>query len=149
MLGEKGIRKDSASGRLEFASQMERRRQEEESADPRQLRRGWWLGSEEFRQELLAWVAERVGASHYGSDRREAAEAKARRIVVEEWKRLGWEGKELRQRRKGDAGKVQVALRLRRETTMSLKWIAQELRMGSWTYVANLLCQTKSLNSKD
>ena len=107
------------------------------------------MGSEEFRQELLAWVAERVGASHYGSDRREAAEAKARRIVVEEWKRLGWEGKELRQRRKGDAGKVQVALRLRRETTMSLKWIAQELRMGSWTDVANLLCQTKSLNSKD
>ena len=44
---------------------------------------------------------------------------------------------------------MQVDLRLRRETTMSLKWIAQELRMGSWTYVANLLRQTKSLNSKD
>ena len=51
--------------------------------------------------------------------------------------------------RQGGAGKVQVDLRLRRETTMSLKWIAQELRMGSWTYVANLLRQTKSLNSKD
>ena len=102
-------RKDSASGRREFASQRERRRQEEESADHRQLRRGWWLGSEEFRQELLASAAERVSASHYGSDRREAAEAKARRIVVEELQRLGGEGKELRQRRKGDAAEVQVA----------------------------------------
>jgi len=25
------------------------------------------------------------------------------------------------------------------ETTMSLKWIAQRLQMGSWTYVPNLL----------
>ncbi len=29
----------------------------------------------------------------------------------------------------------------RRETPMSLKWIAQRLRMGSWTYVFNLLNQ--------
>jgi hypothetical protein len=31
------------------------------------------------------------------------------------------------------------ARRLRQETTMSLKWIAQRLHMGSWTYVSNLL----------
>jgi hypothetical protein len=27
----------------------------------------------------------------------------------------------------------------RQETTMSLKWIARRLDMGSWTYVSNLL----------
>ena len=27
----------------------------------------------------------------------------------------------------------------RQETTMSLKWIAQRLHMGSWTYASNLL----------
>ncbi len=27
----------------------------------------------------------------------------------------------------------------RQEITMSLKWIAQRLQMGSWTYVSNLL----------
>jgi len=41
--------------------------------------------------------------------------------------------------RKGDRVKVKLAQRLRRETTMSLKWIAQHLQMGSWTYVSNLL----------
>lgn len=35
--------------------------------------------------------------------------------------------------------KVDLARRLRRETTMSLKWIAQELAVGSWKYLSNLL----------
>jgi putative transposase len=149
VLGEHAIPKDSAAGRLEFAKRMEQRRQGEQSANHRSLRRGWCLGSEEFRQELLAATAERGGANHSGTDRWEAAEAKARRVVAEELKRLGWNEKQLRERRKGDNGKVQIASRLRKETTMSLKWIAQELQMGSWTYVANLVSQARSLNSMD
>jgi len=39
---------------------------------------------------------------------------------------------------KGDKRKVALPCRLRQETTMSLKWIAQRLRMGSWTCVSNL-----------
>ena len=84
-------------------------------------------------------AVERVGANHYGSDRQETGEQKAQRIVLEEMKRLGWEEADLRQRRKGDAGKVMAARRLRQETPMSYKWIAQRLHMGSWTYVSNLL----------
>ena len=45
----------------------------------------------------------------------------------------------MRARRKGHRAKVMLARRLRQETTMSLKWIAQRLQMGSWTYVSNLL----------
>jgi len=45
------------------------------------------------------------------------------------------------------------SLRAFAETTMSLKWIAQRLRMGSWTYVSNLLnenaARKKSINSED
>ena len=40
---------------------------------------------------------------------------------------------------KGDSRKVALARRLRRETTMTLKWIAQHLHMGGWTYVSNLV----------
>jgi hypothetical protein len=39
----------------------------------------------------------------------------------------------------GNQEKVKLAARLRRETTLSLKWIAQRLPMGSWTCVSNLL----------
>jgi len=38
-----------------------------------------------------------------------------------------------------DKVKIALAQRLRKETTMSLKWIAVRLQMGSWSYVFNLL----------
>jgi hypothetical protein len=83
--------------------------------------------------------------NHYGSDRRESGEEKAQRIAMEEMKRLGWKEEELLRRRKGDEGKVKAARRLRRETPVSLKWIAQRLHMGSWTYVSNLLHEKSHL----
>ena len=147
LLGEKGVPKDSESGRKQFALEMERRRSEESAADYEEVRRGWFLGSEEFRQELLAAAGERVGPSHYGSDRHESGVQKADRIVKEETARLGWHENELRTRRKGDKDKIAVARRLRQETTMSLKWIAQRLEMGSWTYVSNLLNQKSPIQT--
>ena len=47
-------------------------------------------------------------------------------------------------RRKGDPAKVELALRLRQETSVSLKWIANRLRMGSWTYVSLLINELKN-----
>jgi hypothetical protein len=118
---------------------MERRRAEESGADYEAIRRDWMLGSETFRQELLAAAIERVGPSHYGAQRQESDRQKAERVVKEELGRLGWEEDDLGARRKGHRAKVMLARRLRQETTMSLKWIAQRLQMGSWTYVSNLL----------
>jgi len=148
-LGEKGIPKDSAAGRRELARQMELRRAQEESADYRELRRAWCWGSEIFRQELLLAAADHVGANHYGSERFESGEERAKRMVAEELKRLGWGSEELARRRKGDPQKVHLAGRLRTETTMSLAWIAERLHMGSWSNVANLLRKTKSAKSED
>jgi REP element-mobilizing transposase RayT len=141
LLGEKRIPKDSAAGRREFRRQMEERRQAEGGADYRLLRRGWCLGSEEFRAELLAAGRERTGPGYSGGVRGEAEEAKARRIVREELGRLGRTVVELQSLRKSDPAKVRVAGRLRVETTMSLKWIAEELHMGSWSYVFSLVKQ--------
>ena len=118
---------------------MEHRRAEETSADYEPIRRDWALGSEAFRQELQAAVVERVGPNHYGAQRQETAVQKAERIVKEEIERLGWDEDQLRARRKGHRSKVMLARRLRQETTMSLKWIAARLQMGTWTYVSNLL----------
>ena len=95
--------------------------------------------SEAFRQELLAWAAERLGATHYGAERREAQESKALRWLREEMGRLGWDAGALRQAGKGEARKVRLAARIRKDTTMSLQWIAQHLEMGRWTHVSILL----------
>jgi hypothetical protein len=59
--------------------------------------------------------------------------------VLEEMQRLGWNESELIRRRKGDAQKVEIALRLRIETSITLKWIAQHLSMGTWNNVANCI----------
>jgi hypothetical protein len=53
----------------------------------------------------------------------------------------------MRQTRKGDKRKVRVVARLRRETAMSLKWIAQHLEVGSWAHVSNLLGAERKLES--
>jgi REP element-mobilizing transposase RayT len=139
ILGEKGIPGDTAAGREQFAAQMERRRMEEAGADYEALRRDWILGSEAFRQELLAAMAGQVGRGHDGAQRRETDQQKAERMLREELQRLGLAEEQMLAQRKGAAMKVALGRHLRQETTMSLKWIAERLRMGSWTYVSNLI----------
>jgi len=140
LLGEMRLPKDSAAGRREFERQMEtRRRQEGGNEEWASIRRGWFFGADELKEELLARASKRVGAQHYGAERQESGEAKAERLVREELAKLKWKDADLAKRRKGDPGKVRIARRLRRETTMTLAWIAQRLQMGVWTHVSNLL----------
>ena len=54
---------------------------------------------------------------------------------------------ELKRQGKGGREKVEIAWRLRQQTTMTLKWIAQRLRMGTWTHVSN--CLTQRRNEKE
>ena len=139
VFGEAGIPKDSTAGRREFEARMQERASCENIQDYKPLRRGWCLGDKAFRKELLGQMAERVGPSHYGADRQESGEEKAERIVADELKKRRWTEATLKSRRKGDSEKVKIATRLRRDTIMTLKWIAQRLQMGSWTYVSNCL----------
>ena len=54
-------------------------------------------------------------------------------------RRRRWREADLKQRRKTDAKKVQIAARLRRETVQTLDWIAQRLQMGCRHTLANCL----------
>jgi REP element-mobilizing transposase RayT len=138
LLGEHGILKDSPAGRKELERRLEAQRASEESDEYQPIRRGWCLGGEAFREELLEKMSERRGAEHYGAERAESDTAKAERIVKEELKRRKWTEADLKRRAKGDAGKVKIARRLRAETVMTVAWIAERLRLGSRNY-ANLL----------
>ena len=140
LLGEHGIPRDSKEGRREFGRRMAFRRRAEE--DPRQLkglRRGWCLGTEAFRQELLARMKGRMREHHYGAERKESEMERAEGVVREGLKRLEWSEKDLKSRAKGDAYKVKLAMELRAKTTASVKWIAERLRMGTSTYLNHLL----------
>ena len=104
----------------QFGLLMEKRRAEESAPKDDEVRRDWVFGSEEFRRELLGAAVERLGANHYGVERRETEVQKAERMVQEELQRLGWPETDLRARPKGHGGKVQVARRLRQEDRKSV-----------------------------
>jgi hypothetical protein len=97
------------------------------------------LGDKTFRQELLEQMSGKLGANHYGEERRQTSQMQAERLLTEELKRRKWEEKELKQRSKTDPEKIKMARRLRRETVMTLKWIADRLRMGSVSTLAQSL----------
>jgi REP element-mobilizing transposase RayT len=132
LLGEHGIRADHAEGRQEFERRMEARRREETDEEALKVfRRGWCCGGEAFRREMLDRMEGKLGESHSGELRRESAEVRAARIVKEELQRLGWREEELVTRRKGDPGKMAMAARLRKETTLTIKSIAARLHLGT------------------
>ena len=130
LFGEHGITQDNAEGRREFERRVEARRQEPKATgDP--MRRGWYLGTKGFKKALLARMDGRLGANHAGQLRREAAEANAQRIIASELKRQGWTEGEFKDRAKTDPLKVALAARIRRETTVPIRWLATRLHMGT------------------
>jgi hypothetical protein len=132
LLGEHGIGQDSAAGRQEFERQMERRRLEaldEESLKP--LRRCWYLGREQFKDQMLRLMKGKLGESHSGELHRETAEQRANRTIAEELARRGWQESGLATRRRSDPDKLAIAARLRSETTLPIKWIAARVQIGT------------------
>jgi putative transposase len=139
LLGEHGLMKESRRSRLEFARRMEHRSVEPNDPSAEQIRRGWSFGAENFIARLLDRMPGSVSEHHYARERNQADEQKAEAIISARLKKLGWRKADLVARRKSDPRKVALARELRSQTTISLKWIARRLEMGSWTHVSNLL----------
>jgi hypothetical protein len=101
--------------------------------DPEALesfRNSWCLGSEAFRKECLEKMEDKVSDNHPGRARLETAAAKAERLIAQELVRLNWTNEDLTSRAKSDPIKLALAARLRRETTLSIKQIADRLNLG-------------------
>jgi putative transposase len=132
LFGEHGIQADNAKGRQQFQNRMEKRRAEEDDQKINApLRRGWLLGSEEFRKSLLLRMQSKLSTNHAGKLRREWAEAKADTIIEAELAQRRWTSEHLLMLRKHDPEKLKIAARLRRETVLPMKWIAARLHLGT------------------
>jgi hypothetical protein len=131
------IPQDSAAGRRQFERLMEQRQAGEKPEQWKALRRGWCLGEESFRAELLEQMSGQIQAQHAGRELQETAAAKAERVLAEELQGRNWNEEELARRRKADREKLEIAGRLRQETTMTWAWIASHLQMGTAGYAAN------------
>ena len=139
LLGEWGIPTDSTAGRRQFGVCMEARRKAEQTEEGEKLPRGWCVGSDRFRQELLEQMTTMAQSRFAGPEWRETNEKKAERLLSEELNERGWQAQQLCGLPKADPEKLKIALRLRTETSVSLKWIAERLSMGAPAYLGNCL----------
>ena len=96
LLGAWGIPEDSPAGRQRLERASEELRGAEEGEEFKPIRRGWCLGEDKFREELLTQLSERMGAEHYGEERAETAEALAELIIAEELERGRWQEADLK-----------------------------------------------------
>jgi uncharacterized protein YbdZ (MbtH family) len=106
LLGEWGIRWDQPGAGREFSALMEARRQAELEQEFKALPRGWCVGSEAFRAEMLQYIEEQRGKWHYVSELSESAQAKAERLIAEALRAGGVTEGQLATWRKGHPFKV-------------------------------------------
>jgi putative transposase len=137
LLGEHGLIKDTPKSRREFERRMRAARLE--AGEYQSMRRGWKIGAEDFHDWLAEKLARRGRKGEQARERRETDEALAERLVLEALAKVRWREIDLAKHPKGHRMKVKIAQQLRGETPMSRQWIADRLRMGSASYVSNLL----------
>ena len=153
--------KDSGAGRRQFLERLEVRGREEPTRTcgaklpegqslQSTLRRGWYFGSQGFRERLLALLPKgdaNVGLrekQHYEAAAlmRDAAEQKAETILIRELRTAGVTEREWNKRPRSDQLKWKIARDMRAETTVSLKWIARRLNLGSASNVCHKMNST-------
>ncbi len=150
VLGELGVQ-DDRKGLAWFQQYMAKRVLEvESSTDPRkaddswaEIRRGWYLGSREFCDELMDRLdgslkkARRHSLS--GREMRQHDETEAERLLQAGLKRLGLDEDNLQEMPKGADEKAVLAWYLRKHTLAGRAWISQRLVMGDESRITKLV----------
>ena len=109
MFGELRIAKDSKAGRVYFQGLMEERRLKAGAQEYAKIGRGWCWGEKALRKELLEQMPERIGPGHYGQDRRETAQQKAKAILEAELRQRRLSQERLKGVPKGHKAKLEMA----------------------------------------
>jgi putative transposase len=141
LFGEHGLSgaRDGATVCREFERRLRVIALDPQVLEVKSLRRGWKIGAEDFAD----WIVDRLKPGGKSKRRiREQAEtdaARAERIVLGALEAVNWREMDLALRAKGDKVKVRIARQLREKTPMTRRWIAERLKMGSPSYVSNLL----------
>ena len=109
----------------------------------KELRRGWYVGGQAFREKLEDGLEEsakgRRRESHSGPAKAAHDEAAAERNLERALQALGWDAERLAESALGSPEKLALAWWLRRNTTVSLRWVSQRLGMGHYTRVTQAI----------
>ena len=99
------------------------------------LQRGWFFGSQEFKEELLKRLKgilprRKAGGGMEAAVRKDHGEQRGRDLIRGGLEEFGLSEKDLRALAKGDWRKGVLAEMVQKETTMTLDWISEKLAMG-------------------
>jgi REP element-mobilizing transposase RayT len=107
------------------------------------IRKGWYLGSPEFRDELLDRLDDVLKGvkrkSLDGEEMRSHDEVEARRLLRKALEVLGIRESDLPDMQKGAPEKAVLAWYLRKNTTVGRAWIAERLIMGDESRITKLV----------
>lgn len=141
---------DTSEGRAQLARDLESRARQERTENELEaslqatLRRGWYFGREAFREWLLAQsrqvLAKRSegGQNYHGPELSDHGENRAREIIDTYLLEANLDRTALARLKKSDPFKVEMAQAVRKETNVSLQWLAKELFMGTSMNVSRL-----------
>ena len=149
VLADVGIARDDRRGRREYAAYLEKlatglqvesvRKELEQEWEG--IRRGWYLGSEAFRdylQERLSGLLNGNRRDSYdGGAVCQHDEREARRIMEHVLEALDMRQEDLGRLPKNECRKAVLAWLIRKNTTMTNEWISQQLNMGHISNVTN------------
>ena len=111
------------------------------------LRRGWYVGGEGFfetlKTKLTALLAGKKRESHSGGAQRAHGAAAAEKLLVAGLAAFGLSRQDLAELPKSAPEKTVLAWWLRERTTVSLRWVSQELAMGHYTRVTQAVSRLK------
>src|SRR4030095_6268354 len=142
LLGEHGLEKDTARNRREFERRTKMARLE--PGENESVRRGWRSGAEDFHDWRADKLARRGRKGERARERSETDAALAEKIVLGALAKARWREIDLRKQPNGPPVKVRIGPPLPMQTPMNRQWIADRLRMGSPSYVSNLLASVDS-----
>jgi len=136
---------DTTTGRARYGEYMAKRVLEVRHADKpweadeqwKRIRRGWYLGGEEFRGRMLERISGIVesdeGTPFGGESIREHGEEQANRLIIRGLDCLGLKETDLERLPKNSPEKYALAWPLRRHTGVKVSWIKHRLKMGKAT----------------
>ncbi len=110
------------------------------------IRRGWYFGSQEFREKLLRLSGDdleakktKIADGYGGSQMHAHNELRARQIVAAGLILFNLEAKDLARLPCNDAHKLVIAEAVHSETVIRLDWIRAMLKMGAHAYCSQLI----------
>jgi putative transposase len=120
------------------------------------LRRGWFFGSQAFRENLMAKLkmmleegGRRRANGYHGPEIKDHGQAVAERLATAGCGYFKLSEADLNALPKGDKMKALIASLIHRETTVPLDWISERLRMGVRAGVCRSITQHRERSKKD